>query len=139
MPYSGALVIKVLMANQEVRSICMDHGVAVNILWSNCFEKLGINRSYLKPCSLLQTFAQVDVQLERGSLTSNQYGRLPKIEDDVDRLLCSRHPSPYNIILDRDCLTPNKVICSFYHLFMKFSTDQGIVEAERTSSYLNTA
>lgn len=64
MPYYNDLVIKVVVANREVWRVYVDNKAAVNILYQECFQKLGIDKSHLQPCAPLQTFAQSEVQLE---------------------------------------------------------------------------
>lgn len=39
-------------------------------------------------------------------------------------------PSPYNIILGQDWLTPYKVICSTYHMLVKFLIEHGVAEVQ---------
>lgn len=45
--------------------------------------------------------------------------------------------SPYNIILGRNLLTPNKAICTSYNLMIKFQTEHGIAEVRENQQVEN--
>lgn len=62
MPHCGTLVIKVVVVNHEVWRVYVDKGAVVSILYLDCFEKLRVDKSYIRPCSPLWTFAQAEVQ-----------------------------------------------------------------------------
>lgn len=62
LPHLDAIVIKMIVTNQEVRKVYVDNGIAFNILCLDCFKKLGIKKDKLLPCSSLQSFVQVKVQ-----------------------------------------------------------------------------
>lgn len=50
MPQLDALTISMIIANHKVKQAYMDNRAAVNILFLDNFQKLGLNRDQLKPC-----------------------------------------------------------------------------------------
>lgn len=127
MPQLDALVIFIIMANHEVRRIYVDNDAAVNILFMECFQKLGLKKNDLKPCFSLQSFTQVEVK-PAGMIT------LPVIvrhktqrKTSIVDFYVVQTPFTYNIILGRNW---NRAICFTYNLVIQFLTEAGTGEVK---------
>lgn len=59
---------------------------------------------------------------------ANNNGGPPLANNHFDWLQLVNFTIPYNIILERDWLTHNKVVCLLYHLVMKFPIEHGVAE-----------
>ena len=61
-PHYDALVIKAMVANNNVHRILVDNGSSVDILYFQAFEKMGLKVSNLKPSpNLVYDFTGVSV------------------------------------------------------------------------------
>lgn len=76
--YSDVVVIIMILVNKEVWRVYMDTLVAFNIIYKRCLEKLGINRTYLRPISSLHTFAENEVTPEGIITFLATIGNFPK-------------------------------------------------------------
>lgn len=131
MPQFDALVISIIVGNHEVKHVYIDNGAAVNILLMECFQKLGLRREDLKPCSSLQSFTQAEVKPNGMISLPATVGSQPRRTTSIVDFYVVQAPSSYNVILGRNWLTPNKAICSTYHLVIKFPTKVGMGEVRR--------
>ena len=50
-PHCDALVIKAMMANNNMHRILVENGSSVDILYYQAFQKMGLKNNDLRPCS----------------------------------------------------------------------------------------
>ena len=126
-PYCDALVIMVMMTNNNVHKILVDNGSSVDILYYQAFQKMGLkNNDLMSSPNPIYSFTG-DSVTPMGFITLPmivaEYPREPCVM--VDFLVIDR-PSAFNAVLSRPSLRALKVITSIYHLLMKFPTPNGV-------------
>ena len=122
-PYCDALVIKAMIANNNVHRILVDNGSSVDILYFQAFERMGLKVSDLKPLpNPVYGFtgdSTVPVGVISLPMTLGEYPRQSYVMADflvIDQL------SAFNAILGRPSLRKLRATTSIHHLLMKFPT-----------------
>lgn len=136
--HTDTLVIKIIVATIEIRRVYVDTRATVSVLYLSYFQTMGMDLSSLKPYAPLLSFTQGEVQPEGIIQLPKKVGPYSQQHTTMISVYVVDSPSAYNVILEEDCLTPNKVVCSTYHLMVKFHTPYGIAEVRRdkkTSRY----
>ena len=126
-PHCDALVITVMVANNNMHRILVDNGSSVDILYYQVFQKMGLKVSDLKPSP------NPVYGFTGGSVTPMVIISLPMTMGDYPRQSCVmanflviNQPSAFNAVLDIPSPRALKVITSIYHLLMKFPTPNGV-------------
>lgn len=130
LPHSDPMVVSAEIQGFQVKRVFVDSGSSVEIMFTSCFDQLGIRRQNLRPsASPLSGFTgKVVVPLGMIALKVTMV-------DDRDRgeqtsVLCNfaiiDAASPYNVIIGRPWISQARAVCSLYHLTMKFPTEGGI-------------
>lgn len=96
MPHLNALVVKMILGDKEVWRVYVDNEATVSIINKSWFEKMDINQTHLKPCSLLQTFAQNKVIPEEIIILLATLRELSKNKSSPSISVLNT-PFPYNI------------------------------------------
>lgn len=126
-PHTDALVVKALIANKEVRRVHIDQGSAVDVMYLDCFNKLGLDMSSVTPTiSPLTGFGTEVVKPVGRVYLAVTMGTYPRNATFLSRFYVIDAPSPFNVIIGRPWLNAAKAIPSTYHLCMKFPTPQGV-------------
>ncbi|XP_058099899.1 uncharacterized protein LOC131244282 [Magnolia sinica] len=126
-PHENVLVVAMTIANHKVFRILVDTGSSVDIIYSEAFKRMRIDRSYLRPMKTpLHDFAE-DKVISKGAIS------LPVTAGEgqhqvtllVDFLVVNV-PSVHNVILRRHSLNAMRAVVSTYHLIMKFPAEGGV-------------
>ncbi|CAI9089844.1 OLC1v1024491C1 [Oldenlandia corymbosa var. corymbosa] len=124
-----ALVISAIIHKKEVRRVYVDPGSGVNVIYQDCFQKLGIDKSQLRPCAMPLMGFSNHIIIPTGMITlSVTVGEYPTCKTELCDFAVVDVVAPFNILLGRPWMNQVKVIFSSYHLVMKFPTDYGIAE-----------
>ena len=122
-PYCDALVIKAMMANNNVYRILVDNGSSVDILYYQAFQRIGLKDSDLRPSPNLIYGFTGDSVVPVGVITLPlMVGEYPRDSCMMADFLVINQPSAFNAVLSRPSLRALKAITSIYHLLMKFPT-----------------
>ncbi|XP_058080632.1 uncharacterized protein LOC131228782 [Magnolia sinica] len=110
-----------MIANHKVYRILVDTGSSADILYSVAFNKMGINRSSLRPIKTpLHGFTSDKVILEGAiSLPVTTREGQNQITLLVDFLVVNA-PLTHNVIIGQPSLNTMRAVVSTYHLMMKF-------------------
>ena len=122
-PHYDALVIKAMVANNNVYRILVDNESSVDILYYQAFKRMGLRDSNLRPFpNPIYSFtgdSVVPVGVITLLLTVGEYPRKSYVMADF---LVINQPSAFNVVLGRLSLRALKAITSIYHILMKFPT-----------------
>ncbi|XP_058111327.1 uncharacterized protein LOC131254355 [Magnolia sinica] len=125
-PHDDALVVAMTITNHKVFRILVDTGSSTDVIYSKAFERMGIDRSRLRPVKTpLYGFAR-DKVISEGAIS------LPVIAEEgqhqvtllIDFLVVNV-PSVHNVILGQPSLSTMRAVVSTYHLMMKFPAEGG--------------
>lgn len=128
-PHDDALVVIMMVGNNNVHRILIDRGSSVDVMCISTFKKIGLTTNLLKPLPIpLYGFAREKVILEGSiklpiSIRQTEYRKALMV-----RFLVVDIPSFYNIILSKLSLNSLRAVVSTYHLLMKFSVTRGLGE-----------
>ncbi|XP_024018879.1 uncharacterized protein LOC112090858 [Morus notabilis] len=128
-PHNDALVVEAMIGNHTVCRILVDNGSSVNLLYSDCLEKMGIQKEQLeKPSRPLYGFTG-DSVFPQGTI------RLPITTEEKPRqattmanFVFTKGGSQYNAVIGRPTLQALGAITSVYHQKVKFLTPNGVGE-----------
>ena len=130
-PYCDALVIKAMIANNNVHKMLVDNGSSVDILYFQAFERMGLKVSELKPSpNLVYNFTGdsiIPLGLISLLMTLGEYSRQSCVMTDF---LVIDQPSAFNAVVGRPSLKELRAITSIHHLLMKFPTPRGVGEVK---------
>ena len=122
-PHCDTLLVKAMVANNNVYMILVDNGSSVDILYYQAFKRMGLKDSNLRPFpSPVYGFTGdfvIPVGVITLPLTMEEYPRESCIMTDF---LVIDQPLAFNVVLGRLSLKALKTITSIYHLLMKFFT-----------------
>ncbi|XP_057785571.1 uncharacterized protein LOC131003111 [Salvia miltiorrhiza] len=126
-PHDDALVIMADIAGCMVHRIFVDSGSAVNILYKECLQNMGIE-VHIEPTNaplfgfggeMVMPLGYVELPLILGNVATSSRTRMV-------RFLVVDMPKPaYNVILGRPALTTFRAVISMFHLKMKFPIEGG--------------
>ncbi|XP_057770724.1 uncharacterized protein LOC130990511 [Salvia miltiorrhiza] len=127
-PHDDALVFTTNIAMCRVHRVFVDSGSAVNILYLECLQKMGIEANIEPTNSPLFGFGgEIVMPLGFVELPVT-LGRADACKNMMTRFLVVDMPSPsYNVILGRPALTAFRAVISMFHLKMKFPLGDGRV------------
>ena len=130
-PHCDALVIKAMIANNNVHRILVDNGSSVDILYFQAFERMRLNVSYLKPSpNPVYGLTGDSVNLLGVISLPMTLGEYPRQSCVMAKFLVMDQPSAFNAILGRPSLRELRAITSIHHLLMKFPTSQEVGEVK---------
>ncbi|XP_057808498.1 uncharacterized protein LOC131022975 [Salvia miltiorrhiza] len=130
-PHDDALVIKADIASCVVHRVFVDLSSAVNILYLECLQNMGIGANIEPTNAPLFGFGGEMVMLVGFVELSITLGRSDACKTRVIRFLVVDMPKPsYNVILGRPALTTFRAVISMFHLKMKFPIGGGKVGEE---------
>ena len=130
-PYCDALVIIVMMANNNVHRILVDNGSSIDILYYQV-QKIGLKACDLKPSPNLVYDFTGDSVIPMGIISLPMImGEYPRQSYVMSDFLVIDQPSTFNAVLGRPSLRALKAITSIYHLLMKFPTPNGVGQVRR--------
>ena len=126
--YDDSLVIKAKVAECTVRRILVDTGSSADIIFWNCFEKMGIDRNLLRAStSPLTGFtghqARVMGKICLPVQVGNEPGPTKTIQADF---IIVNAPSAYNMIFGMPSLVDMKAVVSPFFQVIKFPTAAGV-------------
>ncbi|XP_024017954.1 uncharacterized protein LOC112090578 [Morus notabilis] len=126
-PQSDALVVEAMIGNHTVCRILVDNGSSVDILYSDCLDKMGIPRSRLQNSAQpLYGFTRDSVILEGAIELPMTIGDRPHTSTVMSKFLVVKRGGQYNAVIGRPTLRALKAVTSIYHQMMKFLTPSGI-------------
>lgn len=125
-PHHDALVIIAKVGNSNVHRILVDNRSAVNKLYLNAFQTMGLTDRDLKPATTPLYDFRGDSLIPRGRIAlAVTMGEKPPTSTVMTDFLVVSEPSSYNALFGRSMLKDMKAITSIYHLGVKFPTAEG--------------
>ncbi|XP_057808573.1 uncharacterized protein LOC131023048 [Salvia miltiorrhiza] len=127
--HDDALVIMADIAGCIVHRIFVDSGSAVNILYLECLQNMGVE-AHIEPTNapLFRFGGEMVMPLGFMELSLNLGSAAASSKTRVVRFLVVDMPKPsYNVILGRPALTAFRAVISMFHLKMKFPIGGGRV------------
>ena len=119
-PHCDALVIKAMIANNNVHRILVDNESSIDIMYYQAFETMGLKVSDLKPSpNLIYGFIRdsvIPLEVILLPMTMGEYPRQSYVMVDFQVI---DQPSAFNIVLRRPSLRELRAITSIHHLLMK--------------------
>ena len=139
-PHCDALVIKAMIANNNVHRILVDNGSSMDTLYFLAFERIRFKVSDLKaspnPVYGFTGDSVVPLGVISLPMTIGEYPRQSYVMADF---LVIDQPSALTAILGRPSLRELRAITSIHHLLMKFPMPQGVVRSKDTSKSQGSA
>ena len=128
-PHCNALVIKAMIANNNVHRMLVDNGSSMDILYYQAFERMELKVSDLKPSpNPIYGFTGDSVIPMWVISLPMTLGEYPRQSYVMTGFLVIDQPSAFNTVLGRPSLRELSAITSIYHLLMKFPTSYGVGE-----------
>ncbi|XP_024029735.1 uncharacterized protein LOC112094037 [Morus notabilis] len=128
-PHNDALVVEAVIGNHTVCRILVDNGSSVDILYSDCLEKMGI------PKEQLETTSQSLYRFTRDSVIPQGTIRLPITAGEKPRhattmanCMVIKGGSQYSAVIGQPTLQALKAITFIYHQNVKFPIPNGVGE-----------
>ena len=130
-PHDDSLVIRAVVANKTFHRVLIDNGSSTDIIFALAFDKMGIGREKLESVNAhLRGFFRERV-LPLGSVELVlTLGDPPCQATTTTKFLIVEAPSVYNMLLGRPSLNAIRVIPSYYHMVVKFPTENGVGKAQ---------
>ncbi|XP_058106332.1 uncharacterized protein LOC131249544 [Magnolia sinica] len=126
-PYDDALVVAMTIANEKVFHILVDSGSSANVIYSEAFERMGIDRSRLRPVNTpLHGFVGDKVISEGAISLPVTAGEGQQQVTLLVNFLVVNVPSVHNVILGRPSLNAMRAVVFTYYLMMKFPAECGV-------------
>ncbi|KAJ7982768.1 Gag-pol polyprotein [Quillaja saponaria] len=121
--HKNALIVLTKIANYQVQRVLIDKRSSTDIMYSKCFNQMGISRQTLKPFKgSLVGFNGEAVEVE-GSVELPVTLKDGNLKKTVMLQFCLvKLPSAYNVILGRPFLNAVRAIPSSWHVCLKFLT-----------------
>ncbi|XP_071905664.1 uncharacterized protein [Coffea arabica] len=124
-----ALVIEVLTNNYIVKTVYVDPGSSVDVLYYRTFESLKLTREQLTPVRTpLVGFGGHVVHPEGMVTLIVTIGRHPRCRTVPVSFAVVKADSPYNMLIGRPTLNALRALYSTYDLSFKFPTPAGVAE-----------
>ena len=129
--HCDALVIKAMIANNNVHRMLVDNRSSVDILYYQAFERMGLKVSDLKPSPnpIYKFRGNSVIPLGVISLPMT-LGKYPRQSYVMADFLVIDQPSAFNVVLGRPSLRKLRAITSIHHLLMKFPTSHRVGEVK---------
>ncbi|XP_057808536.1 uncharacterized protein LOC131023016 [Salvia miltiorrhiza] len=131
-PHDDALVFTTDIASCFVHRVFVDSGSAVNILYLECLQNMGIDANIEPTNAPLFGFGGGEIVMPLGFVElSVTLGRADACKTRMIRFLVVDIPKPsYNVIFGRPALMAFRAVISMFHLKMKFPIGGGRVGEE---------
>ena len=130
-PHCDALVIKAMIANNNVHRILVDNGSSVDILYYKAFERMRLKVNGLKPSSNPIYIFIGDFVIPLGVISLPMtLGEYPRQFCVMADFLAINQPLAFDAVLGKPSLRELKAITSIHHLLMKFSTSHRVGEVK---------
>ena len=117
-PHNDALVVEAMIDNHMVCRILVDNGSSVDLLYSDCLEKMEIPKKQLEKTSRLPITA----------------GEKPRQATTMANFVVIRGGCQYNAKIGRPTLQALRAVTSVYHRKVKFPIPNGIGELRATNT-----
>ncbi|XP_024020400.1 uncharacterized protein LOC112091317 [Morus notabilis] len=128
-PHNDALVVEAMIGNHTVCRILVDNGSSVDLLYSDCFEKMGIQKEQLEKTSRPLCGFTRDSVIPQGTIWSPIItGEKPRQATTMANFVVIKGGSQYNAMIGRPTLQALRAITSVYHQKVKFPTPNGVDE-----------
>ena len=122
-PHCDALVVKAMIANNNIHRIMVDNRSSVDILYLQAFERMGLKVSDLKPLPNPVYSFMGDSVIPLGVISFPMtLGEYPRQSCVMADFLVIDQPSSFNDVLGRPSLRELRAMTSIHHLLMKFPT-----------------
>ncbi|XP_020266231.1 uncharacterized protein LOC109841696 [Asparagus officinalis] len=126
-PHDDPLVITTTINGYQVKRIMVDTGSSMDVLYTNAFEQMGIDRSRLQPCRVPLISFTGHSLLPEGVITLPMtLGAPPKQVTTQIQFLMMDMKSAHNVISGQTALHSLRAIASTYHQVLKFPTPNGV-------------
>ena len=127
--HCDAVVIKAMIANNNVHRILVDNGSSVDILYFQAFKRMGLKVNDLKLSPNLVYGFTGDSIIPLGVISLPMtLGEYPRNSCVMADFLVIDQPSAFNAVLGRPSLRELRAFTSIHHLLIKFPTLQGVGE-----------
>ncbi|XP_024022057.1 uncharacterized protein LOC112091802 [Morus notabilis] len=128
-PHNDALVVEAMIGNHYVCRILVDNGSLVDLLYSDCLEKMGIPKEQLEKTSRPLYGFTGDSVIPRGTIRLPiTVGEKTRQATTMANFVVIRGGSQYNAMIGRLTLQELRAITSIYHQKVKFPTPNGMGE-----------
>ncbi|XP_024025968.1 uncharacterized protein LOC112092910 [Morus notabilis] len=128
-PHNDALVVEAMIGNHTVCRILVDNGSSVDLLYSDCLEKMGIQKEQLEKTSRPLYGFTGDFVIPQGTIRLPiTAGEKPRQATTMANFMVRKGGSQYNAVVGRPTLQALRVITSVYHQKVKFPTPNGMGE-----------
>ena len=128
-PHYDALVIKAMIANNNIHQMLVDNGSSVDILYYQAFKRMGLKVSNLKPSpNPIYGFTGDSVVPLGVILFPMTLGKYPRQSCVIVNFLVIDQPLAFNAVLGKSSLRELRAITSVHHLLMKFPTSHRVGE-----------
>ncbi|XP_017221564.1 uncharacterized protein LOC135148512 [Daucus carota subsp. sativus] len=134
--HNEALVVSLLIAENEVKRILVDNGSSTDICFQHTWDRLRLSNAVLEPCleeTPLYGFGHNVVPIAGVAHLPVTFGSPPHQITKTIKFYIINAVSSYNMILGRPTLNALRAIPSTSHLKMKFPTPTGIGEIKGDS------
>ena len=130
-PHYDTLVIKAMIANNNVHKMLVDNGSFVDFLYYQAFQRMGlkVNNLKLSPNPIYGFTGDSVIPLGVISLPMTLGEYLRQSYMMIDFLVIDQ-PSAFNVVLGRPSLRELRAITSIYHILMKFPMPHGVGEVK---------
>ena len=130
-PHCDALVIKAMIAKNNVHRMLIDNESSVDILYFQAFERMELKVNDLKPSLNLVYGFTGDSVIPLGVISLPMtLGEYPRQSYVMAGFLVIDQPSAFNVVLGRPSLRELRAVTSIHHLLMKFPTPHGVGEVK---------
>ncbi|XP_024021753.1 uncharacterized protein LOC112091721 [Morus notabilis] len=128
-PYNDALVVETLIGNHTLCQILVDNGSSVDLLYSDCLEKMEIPKEQLERTSRPLYGFTGDSIIPQGTIRLPiTTGEKPRQATTMANFMVIKGGSQYNVVIGRPTLQTLRAITSIYHKKVKFPTPNGVGE-----------
>ncbi|XP_024030282.1 uncharacterized protein LOC112094193 [Morus notabilis] len=114
--HNDALVVKAMIGNHTVCQSLVDNGSSVDLLYSDCLEKMGIPKEQLEKTSRPLYDFTGDSVIPQGIIwLPITVGKKPRQATTMANFVVIREGSQYNAVIGRPTLQALRAITSIYH------------------------
>ncbi|XP_024027821.1 uncharacterized protein LOC112093493 [Morus notabilis] len=118
-----------MIGNHSVCRILVDNGSSVDLLYSDCLEKMGIRKEQLEKTSRPLYGFTGDSVIPQGTIRLPiTAGEKPQQTTTMANFVVIKGGSQYNVVIGRPTLQAMRAITSVYHQKVKFPTPNGVGE-----------
>ncbi|XP_024024716.1 uncharacterized protein LOC112092519 [Morus notabilis] len=118
-----------MIGNHTVCRILVDNVSSVDLLYSDCLEKMGIRKEQLEKTSRPLYGFTGDFVIPQGTIRLPiTAGETPRQATTMANFLVIKGSSQYNAVIGRPTLQALRAITSIYHQKIKFPTPNGVGE-----------